>query len=148
MCYLLANLASEGGKYYIGFSTVEIHRLRQHNRELTGGAKRTRKGKWVHVCIVRGFPSNSIACMFESAWQHYRGIQETHRMPPLVKKAVPQVRTKLSHLFGLLKRHQWTSRSPPAHEVPLVVEWIWGGEGQGFPEVPPYVVIQNSELEG
>ena len=62
-------------RIYIG-ATVDVHRrLRQHNGEIVGGAKRTRMGlraaegrtdaKWARVLHIRGFLSNTDALAFE-----------------------------------------------------------------------------------
>lgn len=56
---------------YIGFTTDPARRLRQHNREIAGGAKRTkRNAPWRFVCLVHGFKSHKKALAFEWAWQH------------------------------------------------------------------------------
>ncbi|MBA0853982.1 hypothetical protein Goshw_024592 [Gossypium schwendimanii] len=44
--------------------------LKQHNGELSGGAKASRAGRpWVCACIVRGFNDQSEACEFEFKWK-------------------------------------------------------------------------------
>ncbi len=67
-------IESTSGHTYIG-STIDLnHRLRQHNREITGGAKRTSiqvaKGeKWSRICHVEGFPTWISALQFEWRWK-------------------------------------------------------------------------------
>ena len=59
---------------YVG-ATVDVNRrLRQHNREITGGAKATKrmvdKGHtWTRVCYVSGFPTWQAALQFEWRWK-------------------------------------------------------------------------------
>ena len=58
---------------YIG-ATIDIdRRLRQHNKELVGGAKATsrRPGEWYRVCYVTGFQDSHQALSFEWHWKHF-----------------------------------------------------------------------------
>jgi structure-specific endonuclease subunit SLX1 len=58
---------------YVGFTTDPAHRLRQHNGELQGGARRTLKHRpWEFVAIVEGLPSKRVALQLEWALQHPR----------------------------------------------------------------------------
>jgi len=62
--------SSDCAATYVG-ATVDLnHRLRQHNKELAGGAHATSikvaKGcTWKRVCYVKGFPTWSAALQFE-----------------------------------------------------------------------------------
>jgi structure-specific endonuclease subunit SLX1 len=66
-CYCLV---SQSGSTYIG-STVDVdRRLRQHNRELSGGARATSRGSgWTRVCHIVGFPDERAALQFEWRWK-------------------------------------------------------------------------------
>jgi predicted GIY-YIG superfamily endonuclease len=66
-CYCLV---SEKGTTYVGFSTNVDRRLRQHNRELTGGARATHGHTWKRICTVAGFPTQQSALQFEWKWKH------------------------------------------------------------------------------
>jgi predicted GIY-YIG superfamily endonuclease len=48
--YVLVNKART--KTYVGYTIDPMRRLRQHNGELSGGAKRTRNDSWEHVMII------------------------------------------------------------------------------------------------
>ena len=67
-------LMSTDGSTYIG-ATIDLNRrLRQHNGEIKGGAKRTTmkvaKGEtWQRVCYVGGFPDWTAALQFEWRWK-------------------------------------------------------------------------------
>lgn len=64
MCYILRSMISN--RTYIGYTIDFPHRLRQHNGELMGGAKRTKKWRpWVPVCLIKGFYESSSALRFE-----------------------------------------------------------------------------------
>ena len=71
-CYILRSLNdSHPNRTYVG-STNDIHRrLRQHNRELVGGAKATAVGTpYEHYCIITGFPNHRSALRCEWLLKH------------------------------------------------------------------------------
>jgi structure-specific endonuclease subunit SLX1 len=80
-CYLLRSDRTPTSKAtYVGFSVDPLHRLRQHNGEITSGAWRTSRYRpWKHIAIVGGFPSHITALQFEWQWQH----PEKSRIPDL-----------------------------------------------------------------
>lgn len=63
--YLLSNDIS--GSTYIGCTTNPDRRLRQHNREIKGGARSTFKyyGHWYIHMVLSGFDSRSSAMRWE-----------------------------------------------------------------------------------
>ena len=67
-------LVSDSGATYIGATVNLDRRLRQHNKEITGGAHATgskvNKGEsWVRACHVKNFPDWSSALQFEWRWK-------------------------------------------------------------------------------
>ena len=67
-------LVSDSGATYIGATVNLDRRLRQHNKEITGGAHATgskvKKGEsWIRACHVKNFPDWSSALQFEWRWK-------------------------------------------------------------------------------
>ena len=110
--YLLAN---DHGWTYIGATTDVKRRLRQHNGEICGGARRTSRSSscWALAVVVTGFTDWRDALRFEYAWrrvcrrQRGRGVGWRKRA-----------------LSNLLERERWSSTSPLAASVPLVVHQV------------------------
>lgn len=69
LCYILKSSVSN--RTYIGYTINFPHRIRQHNGDIVGGAKRTMKGRpWYPICLIRGFYEASSALRFEYRLQH------------------------------------------------------------------------------
>jgi structure-specific endonuclease subunit SLX1 len=71
-CYLLLSLAPRAkDKVYVGSTPNPFRRIRQHNGEIVGGAKKTISARpWDMVLLVHGFPNRNSALQFEWVWQH------------------------------------------------------------------------------
>lgn len=75
---------------YIG-ATVDLdHRLRQHNKEIKGGAvatsRKVSQGKvWKRVCHVEGFPTWQTALQFEWAWK-FQSRKLSQQLLPLERR--------------------------------------------------------------
>ena len=82
--YLL--LCSDGATY-VGATVDLARRLRQHNKEIAGGARLTGskvgRGKvWKRVGHVSGFPDWKAALQFEWRWKQLSRLQfSTHKTP-------------------------------------------------------------------
>jgi predicted GIY-YIG superfamily endonuclease len=101
------------GATYAGVSPDPVKRLRKHNGEISGGAKYTQsKGPgWTHICLVHGFQTKIQALQFEWASKH---------VPP---RDAGGVINRLKKLFILFNKKTWTSKSPEASTVQLILEW-------------------------
>ena len=100
-------------KTYAGVSPDPKKRLRQHNKEIVGGAKYTTSHApgWEHVCLVHGFQNKIQAMQFEWAVKHEA---------PRNQGGVFQ---RLRKLHSVCCKEKWTSKSPLSCTVPLTIEW-------------------------
>jgi len=65
---MLASL--DGCKTYVGATINPDRRLRQHNGEISGGARATHGRKWKRVFLVSGFADERAALRFEWRWKY------------------------------------------------------------------------------
>jgi structure-specific endonuclease subunit SLX1 len=88
MSYYVYLLECSDGATYVG-ATIDLERrLRQHNKEIKGGAHATsikvNQGKiWRRVCYVSGFPTWQCALQFEWRWKQ---LSRRIHLPPLEKR--------------------------------------------------------------
>ncbi|GMH41605.1 hypothetical protein BSKO_09515 [Bryopsis sp. KO-2023] len=112
-CYLLVSLGTENkwykGRTYIGFTVNPQRRLRQHNGEVKGGAKKTSKGRtWEMVMVVYGFPTKVAALQFEWAWQNpQKSNLVKDAVGVLAKKEQIGVAGKVRIVFEMLHCDPW-----------------------------------------
>lgn len=117
-------LQSTNGNTYVG-ATVDLeHRLRQHNKEIKGGAHATsmkvQQGEtWTRVAHVAGFPNWQSALQFEWRWKQL-SRKYPLKMDPLTRR--------LNALKDLLALDRPTSKAklysewPSSPEVVLEIE--------------------------
>ena len=105
-------IESTNGSTYIGATVNLDRRIRQHNKEITGGAKLTSnkvvKGEvWQYICYVENFPTYNEALKFEWRWKQIsRMIQKKNpNFSPREKR--------LTALNQLLNLPQSTSKAIP-----------------------------------
>jgi structure-specific endonuclease subunit SLX1 len=106
-CYLLI---STTGNTYIGATVDPDRRLRQHNKELVGGARRTGQAvasgeRWDRVCKVSGFPDNHAALQFEWRWKRLSCKKVYRHKTPIERR--------IAGLHELLALDRPTSRAQP-----------------------------------
>jgi predicted GIY-YIG superfamily endonuclease len=124
--YLLFANASSGQQTYVG-ATVDLdHRLRQHNKEIKGGAHATsiqveRGETWERVCHVAGFPTWNAALQFEWRWK-----QITRKLPA----RMDPLERRIQALRMLLALDRPTSKAVPYSE------WI----------TPPQVNVESDKI--
>lgn len=111
-------LVSTNGNTYVG-ATVDLERrLRQHNKEIKGGAHATgvkvAKGEvWTRAAHVSGFPDWQAALQFEWRWK-----QISRKLPV----NMPPLKRRLIALNMLLKLPQSTTKATPFAEWPAPPE--------------------------
>jgi len=125
MPFFVYLLLSSDGSTYVG-ATVDLERrLRQHNKELKGGAYATSakvlKGEtWIRVAHVEGFPDWQSALQFEWRWKQLTRKQASGLKP---------LKRRMEALKQLLALDRPTSKAK------LYSEWI----------EPPNVVLEDDE---
>lgn len=107
--YLLKSTVSNST--YIGFTVDVKRRLRQHNGEITGGSKKTRKNRpWKLVLYVTGFEYERTALQYEFCIQHTK----KHRRGT-------GVANKIKIMKALLKQDRICSTAPLNSEFKKVI---------------------------
>ena len=116
MSFYVYFIESTSGATYIGATVCLEKRIRQHNKELKGGATATsikvNQGEsWDYVCYVENFPTWNEALKFEWRWKQIsRQIQKSNpRQNPREKRL-----QALSELLALDK---------PTSKAMLYSEW-------------------------
>jgi structure-specific endonuclease subunit SLX1 len=99
---------------YVGATLNLTRRLRQHNGELVGGARRTTRarcnGAWSLLVSVHGLQTYRNALRFE--WALKRECRALHA------RTGPK---RIEALQALMQRSHWTRASPPAGHFHLEV---------------------------
>jgi structure-specific endonuclease subunit SLX1 len=109
---------------YVG-ATVDLnHRLRQHNKELAGGAHATsvkvaQGCTWNRICFIQGFPDWPAALQFE--WR----LKQISRMLFKTNKADAPIQRRIQALHQLLSLDKPTTKAIPYSNWPSPPEIIW-----------------------
>ena len=121
-------LQSSSGETYVG-ATVDVERrLRQHNCELVGGARRTGIAVaagciWQRICHVTGFPDWQAALQFEWRWKQI-SRKLSHSLRPIERR--------IHALKKLLELDRPTSKAKLYSEWATVPEIIWESDEAEF----------------
>jgi predicted GIY-YIG superfamily endonuclease len=108
-------IQSTNGSTYIGATVNLDKRIRQHNKEIAGGAVatsiRVSNGEaWSYICYVENFPSYNEALKFEWRWKQIsRQIQKENR------KILPYDK-RINALTKLLSLDKSTTRAIPYNQ--------------------------------
>ena len=136
-CYIIFN----DNYSYVGITNNLNRRLRQHNKEIKGGAKYTsmikdkiKNSKWNYACYVDGFKNKNDALKFEWALKHIK---------PKYKKDIINI---INKLIINLNKNKWTKKSPISFNYKLNIVWC---EIFLIPEIinlPNYISYEFIEL--
>jgi structure-specific endonuclease subunit SLX1 len=115
--------SSDKASTYVGATINLDHRLRQHNKELVGGAHATsikvaQGSSWRRVCHVQGFPDWSAALQFE--WR----LKQLSRKLCQTKNSKP-IDRRIQALHQLLALERPTSKAKAYTEWPAPPEIVW-----------------------
>lgn len=110
MSYYCYMLYTEEGQTYIGATTDVNRRLRQHNKEISGGARatgiRVHQGlQWKRACYITGIPEWRSALQIEWRWKQLGRTLFKHIKNPIERR--------LHSLQYLLKLEKPTANSIP-----------------------------------
>lgn len=136
-------LVSSDGSTYVG-ATIDLNRrLRQHNKEISGGANLTSmkvaKGQtWKRAAYVEGFPTWQAALQFEWRWKQI-SRKLMPRMNPLHRRMIA--------LKQLLSLDRSTTKAVPYIEWPTPPNIVFETEQarEYYPEKQPNTNIINTK---
>jgi predicted GIY-YIG superfamily endonuclease len=125
-CYLLF---TDSGQTYVGATTDPDRRLRQHNKEISGGARatgiRVQQGMiWKRACYIQNIPDWSSALQIEWKWKQLGRTE--------YKSIKGGIERRLYSLKKLLELEKPTKSSIP-YEM--------------YPEGPPEIVWDSDEMK-
>lgn len=113
-------LVSTSGNTYVGATVNLDRRLRQHNKEIKGGATATSnkvlKGEtWKRVCHLKNFPDWSSALQFEWKWKHVTRRKKMSGSP---------VDRRMAALREILESERSTSKAIPFKDWEIPIELV------------------------
>lgn len=129
MSFYVYLLECTSGATYVG-ATVDLdRRLRQHNKEIKGGAKATsakvvRGETWKRICYVENFPDWSAALQFEWAWK-FQSRQLRKRESKTKKYGVNPLDRRKEALNNLLALEKPTSKAVCYSEWETPPNVVW-----------------------
>ena len=131
-CYILQN--DDNQRTYNGYTVNTRKRLRQHNGEISGGAKSTKcSNTWKYIAVISGFPDKINALQCE--WR----IRKPFNKRRTIEYCGSEGRIKgLNHVLHLEK---WTNRALP-NGYPLKVK-ILPEYKYLLSELPNYIIVKD-----
>eukprot|EP00128_Syssomonas_multiformis_P002452 Colp12_sorted_trinity150504_noHs@2393 len=141
-CYLITSLKPSCKLHtYIGYTVDPNKRIRQHNGELTMGAKQTSKKRpWEIVLVVHGFPDEKTALRFEWAWQHPHESRHLKHLYATSAYGLKDTRLgpRVKLVFQMLNTSPWRKH-------PLTLQWVnrdYMSYGDGCLPLPTHMPLK------
>lgn len=121
---------------YVGYTINVYKRIRQHNGEITGGAKTTMKGRpWKLIFFIEGFPDQIEALRFEWRCHHPHRFLSKNKRP--IRGHGYEGRIK--SMCSILEMEKVTSKAKENKEMNLKIIWVCEHE-------KPQEIIQAEEF--
>ncbi len=122
-------LYTDEGQTYIGATTDVDRRLRQHNKEISGGARATgirvvQGLVWKRACYISGIPEWRSALQIEWRWKQLGRTQFKHIRNPIERR--------LHSLKKLLSMEKPTEKSLPY---------------ETYPEGAPHIIWESDDFK-
>lgn len=107
-CYIIEN----GRSTYVGVTNNRIKRLRQHNSEISGGAKYTssRGPGWKYVCVINNLDKIT-SMQLEWAIKHEQPVNASG------------ITNRIRKMVSVLNKDRFTKNSPETSHLELQIEW-------------------------
>jgi len=146
-CYILTNsFELHKNKTYNGSTNNPNRRLRQHNGELVGGAKYTKKfgnSSWKIYALLTGFPNHQNALQCEWRIKHPLNKRKSSR-----EYLNPEGRIK--GLCKVLKLDKWTNNSTIFNNTMTLKLWIVKEYAYLLEDIPKnieIIIVDKIDLE-
>lgn len=142
-CYILKNSHEpHKNRTYNGFTNNPKNRIRQHNGEITGGARYTKKfgnSSWEMYALVGGFPDSKNALQCEWRIKH----------PDNKRKRSGKYNNPKGRIRGLnevLKLNRWTGNSTIDNNTMNLKVWILEDYADLLTDLPDYVEVNIVDI--
>lgn len=130
-CYIL--ISNNRNRSYIGCTNNIKKRLRQHNGEITGGAKATKTGRpWTLICYISGFDKSHALCC---EWRlKRRKANNSNKLVPFYG-----VTNKIINMYDVLNLERFTKKCNLSNYLSLTIHWNLLEHKQYLLDLPDHV---------
>ena len=136
-----------GTSSYVGYTKNFDRRLRQHRKEITGGAKytcnlTTRGERWVPLVVVTGCPNSTLALQFEYAQKSKMRKWRQNQVDVLVYRRIQasSLHHRLKTLLETLHMRTWTKLAKlKVEEIELIFHWSKPPPQEWFDLLPSHL---------